>query len=148
MSSLSTAIGVTACVPSMAEASNCPVSPAAGPAWPRVRGPSPQGRPSAINEPISASFCACERPDMSGPTDMNRKIQICRLPASPFRAGDGKLTFNGECHSLRLVLIRERSVSYLVAAILSVALVRLAMVCACPRRTLAADGANANSDGE
>jgi hypothetical protein len=61
---------------------------------------------------------------------------------------DGKLTFNGECDSLRRVLIGERSVSYLVAAILSVTLVRLVIVCAYPRRTLAADGLNANSNDE
>jgi hypothetical protein len=33
-------------------------------------------------------FCACERPDMSGPTVMNRKIQIRHLLAGAFRSGE------------------------------------------------------------
>jgi hypothetical protein len=38
----------------------------------------------------------------------------------------------------------ERSVSYIVLAVVSVALVRLVIVCVYPRRTIAADNLNAN----
>jgi hypothetical protein len=37
---------------------------------------------------------------------------------------------------------KERSVSYIVVAILSVALVRVAVVCVYPRRTITADDLN------
>ncbi len=39
----------------------------------------------AISDAISASFCACERPEMSGPADMDAEIQIRRLRARPYK---------------------------------------------------------------
>jgi hypothetical protein len=57
---------------------------------------------------------------------------------------DGKLPFDTENDSLG-DSPGERSVSYIVLAILSVALVRLAIVCVYPRRTIFADDPDANS---
>jgi hypothetical protein len=48
------------------------------------------------------------------------------------------MTGSGSCS-------RERSVSYIVLAILSVAFVRLAVVCVYPRRAISADDLDANS---
>jgi hypothetical protein len=51
---------------------------------------------------------------------------------------DGKLPLSMENDWL-VAPPRERSVSFIVLAILSVALVRLAVVCVYPRRTIAAE---------
>lgn len=45
--------------------------------------PSVKAATCAISDAISASFCACEKPEMSGPASLHAEIQFRRLRARP-----------------------------------------------------------------